>query len=54
MGLNARYRRELGGSFRLFFEHSFSITKKQLWEIKIKAKRNDRRRLSVVRRKNDN
>jgi len=38
-------------------EHSFSITEKQIWvirEVKTKAKRNIRKRLSVVQRKNDN
>jgi len=37
-------------------EHSFSSTEKQTWAIrerKIKAKRNIRKRLSVVQRKND-
>ena len=38
-------------------EHSFSITERQTWAIRerrIKAKRNIRKRLSVVQRKNDN
>ena len=38
-------------------EHLFSITEKPTWAIrerKIKAKRNIRKRLSVVQRKNDN
>ena len=37
-------------------EHSFSITEKQIWEIKearIRARRNTRKRLSVLQRKND-
>ncbi len=37
-------------------EHSFSITEEQIWairEVKIKAKKNSRKRLSVVQRKND-
>jgi len=36
-------------------EHSFSITEEQIWairEVKIKAKKNSRKRLSVVQRKN--
>ena len=47
-GLNSKKRKA---------EHSFSITEKQTWAIrerKTKAKRNIRKRLSVVQRKNDN
>jgi hypothetical protein len=36
--------------------HSFSIKEKQIWairEVKTKAKRNNRKRRSVVRRKNE-
>ena len=38
-------------------ENAFSITEKPIWairEAKIKAERNNRKRLSVVQRKNDN
>ena len=38
-------------------EDAFSITEKPIWairEVKIKAGRNNRKRLSVVQRKNDN
>jgi hypothetical protein len=38
-------------------EHSFSIKENQIWvirEVRVKAERNIRKRLSVVQRKNDN
>ena len=38
-------------------ENAFSFTEKSIWvigEAKIKAERNNRKRLSVVQRKNDN
>ncbi len=38
-------------------EHSFSTKENQIWvirEVRIKAERNIRKRLSVVQRKNDN